>query len=439
MGYRYHRSVRITKHLRVNFSGSGHSVSIGGGPLTLNFGKNGVRATSTNPITHVSYTEKLGSSSRKSSVNASASRTARAFSNGEAEIHMDQNGHIIITDGSGNKITDQTVIRRVKATPQYQAAKENLENKRQQLLQKELEDSEINNNRFLKIGTKSVVVASAYAFKKQIESLKPETYQIPPYQISKPNEEEIRSHLEEEAKENVKASIFTRKKARKEYVESKLPQTLSDAVREWENSQEEYYKEQTEIKKETDAKNYEDYQQYKEYFEKLIQGDKNAIQQAFESWIESISLPVEINIDYEWDLTSKTMMLDVDLPEIEDLPQNKLVKKSNGNLQEKKKTQAELRGEYARVVFGLAMYISSNVFNLSPTIQNITISGYTQRRDKEGNMRDDYIYSIKFTRDKFENQSISSSDPQSFCMSFENRCNMTKTSLFKAITPFEAN
>ena len=72
------------------------------------------------------------------------------------------------------------------------------------------------------------------------------------------------------------------------------------------------------------------------------------------------------------------MMLDVDLPEIEDLKQTKLVKTDAGNLKEKKKTQAELRSEYATLVFGLAIFIVSHTFNVSPAIQKVLISGYTQ-------------------------------------------------------------
>ena len=41
-------------------------------------------------------------------------------------------------------------------------------------------------------------------------------------------------------------------------------------------------------------------------------------------------------------------------------------------------------------------------FNVSPAINKILISGYTQRPDKEGSIKDDYIYSIKFVRDVVE-------------------------------------
>ena len=130
-------------------------------------------------------------------------------------------------------------------------------------------------------------------------------------------------------------------------------------------------------------------------------------------------------------------MLDVDLPEIEDLQITKMTKTESGNLKEKKKTQTELKSEYARLVFGLAIFISANAFNTSPAIEKILISGYTQRRNKDGNISDDYIYSIKFDRKTFEKRDFSKVSPIDFCISFDNRCNMTSTLLFKTIKPFD--
>ena len=74
---------------------------------------------------------------------------------------------------------------------------------------------------------------------------------------------------------------------------------------------------------------------------------------------------------------------------------------------------------------------------LPPKIRRILISAYTQRRDKEGDLNDDYIYSIRFTRDMFEQRDVSRVDPREFCLSAENRCNMTSTSLFRPIVPYD--
>ena len=89
-------------------------------------------------------------------------------------------------------------------------------------------------------------------------------------------------------------------------------------------------------------------------------------------------------------------------------------------------------------MFGLAIFISSNAFNISPAVSKIVLSGYTQRRNKNGDISDDYIISLKFPRELFEKRNMSLISPKDFCLSVENRCNITSTSMFKTIKPYEA-
>ena len=169
------------------------------------------------------------------------------------------------------------------------------------------------------------------------------------------------------------------------------------------------------------------------YLSNLINGEDEAVSEAVESWISSCELPVEINVDYDWNQNENVMYLNVDLPEIEDLPENEVVRLASGNLKEKKKSQATLKQEYVNLVFGLAIFISANIFNASPAIHKIVISGYTQRRNKAGEVNDEYVYSIKFIREIFENSMLANVKSMDFCMIFENRSNITSTMLMKKI------
>ena len=89
------------------------------------------------------------------------------------------------------------------------------------------------------------------------------------------------------------------------------------------------------------------------------------------------------------------------------------------------------------LVLGLAIFISANIFNASPAIHSIVMSGYTQRRNKAGEVNDEYVYSIKFLREIFENSVLANVNPMDFCMRFENRSNITSTMLMKKIQPYE--
>ena len=174
----------------------------------------------------------------------------------------------------------------------------------------------------------------------------------------------------------------------------------------------------------------------KEFLTDKMNGEEDAICDEFDSLIGEIELPVEININYDWYYNQRKMSLDVDMPEIEDLPQSMLVETSSG-VKEKIKTQTELREEYSKVVFGVALFLTSHVFNLSPSIEEIVISGYTQRRNKIGDEVDTYIYSIDFNRNQFEHVDVSKVEPVKFCLDSKSRINIATTGLLKEIVPFE--
>lgn len=170
--------------------------------------------------------------------------------------------------------------------------------------------------------------------------------------------------------------------------------------------------------------------QYKNPF----QSDEE-ISEAIEQWISNIVLPVQIGIDFEYDENQKILFLDIDLPEIEDLPDSYYEWNQN-QLKSKKKTKTVLQEEYACVIFGLILYIASNAFDLSPYIEKILMAGYTQRRDSKGNLNGDYIFSMKWNRNQFEGKDISQVNAIDFCMNTENRCLLSKTYQFKTIEPY---
>jgi hypothetical protein len=57
VGFRFRRSVRIAKGVRLNFGARGTSVSVGGRGVTVNFSRRGTRTTVGIPGTGISYSE----------------------------------------------------------------------------------------------------------------------------------------------------------------------------------------------------------------------------------------------------------------------------------------------------------------------------------------------------------------------------------------------
>ena len=75
--------------------------------------------------------------------------------------------------------------------------------------------------------------------------------------------------------------------------------------------------------------------------------------------------------------------------------------------------------------------------NAAVALSGLPKQEYTQRRNKAGEVNDEYVYSIKFLREIFENSVLANVNPMDFCMRFENRCNITSTMLMKKIQPYE--
>ena len=439
MGVRFKKSVKICKGVKVNFSKSGASLSLGGRGGGVNIGSKGTRVHAGIPGTGLSYSTKIGATSRSHSKSASKPSTSKPVVQlpKQVGVQMNDKGKVIIIDEKGDEITNQSLIRKIKATPQYQIQVEELDRQRRQKIDEMVRDSEAENQRFINIFELSAEVDSITSFQARLNSLEPVEYTQSEFDAPTPTIDTIKSILTKEAETTVKGSIFTIRKLRKQYVESNLATRFADAQAAWESERTEFYAFQEEQKKLADEAAFLEYEQQKAFLSALIDGEESAVSEVFDSWISSCELPVEINISYEWNKDLGVMMLDVDLPEIEHLPTTILVKADNGNLKEKKKTVTELRGEYARLVFGLAIFIASHAFNVSPAIKKILISGYTQRRDKEGLIGDDYIYSIKFPREMFEQRDLTCVLPNEFCLSAESKCNMTSTAMFKKIVPYD--
>lgn len=155
-----------------------------------------------------------------------------------------------------------------------------------------------------------------------------------------------------------------------------------------------------------------------------------------DQWLSELELPVEFNLDFEYCEDSQCMMVDLDLPEIEDVPEEKAVKMADGSIRTRQKSLKDLRADYERCVFGLAVFFAGKILNISPYIEKICVSGYTQRRNRTGDLEDQYIFSVLFRREGFARIDYEKIDPVEFCMEFKNRCNISAAGEMKEIQPY---
>ena len=159
-----------------------------------------------------------------------------------------------------------------------------------------------------------------------------------------------------------------------------------------------------------------------------------AVEAAIGEWLSQLSMPIDFNASYEYE--SGVLLADMDLPEIEHLPTVKARQLASGQIKEAPKSQKELKAEYARCVFGLGMFCASYFFSVTPHMERILLSAYTQRRNSKGDVEDNYIYSVIFEREAFEKPGYQQTDPEAFLCRFKNRMNKLADGTLKKIEPF---
>ena len=166
--------------------------------------------------------------------------------------------------------------------------------------------------------------------------------------------------------------------------------------------------------------------------------DADKAEADIEDWLSESEAPIEFSVQTEVLADKGAIMIDLDLPEIEDMPQNKLAELADGTIKIKKKTKKEQVEDYRTCVFGLGEYVASHVFTVAPQAKKIVVSAYTQRRsEKTGELMDVFIYSVVFERSAFT-KDYQEKDPYEFCQKLPSRFYVLASGVMKEIVPFEA-
>ncbi|WP_312409939.1 DUF4236 domain-containing protein [Pseudescherichia sp.] len=123
----------------------------------------------------------------------------------------------------------------------------------------------------------------------------------------------------------------------------------------------------------------------------------------FESYLAGVltetEWPRETLVTFEVKPEQSTVLLDVDLAEIEDMPDKIFSMNARGTeLTEKSMTQKTQRENYARHIHGCLFRLAGIILHTLP-FENVIISGFTQRISKRtGYLEDEYILSCKCSR-----------------------------------------
>lgn len=431
---RYRKRVKIAKGLYINLSSSGASLSIGTRGASVTIGKKGTYLNTGIPGTGIYNRQKISGSAKPNTPSYTDSKSVSSQSKVNVEFALDEKGNPVlkVTDSYGREITDESIIRKLKKEAQYKEGIEKLINDRRAKIEENLKS-------FIEIYKLTPRLLHDSDIRKELTSLCPVKYEKQHFTEPKPSIENVKSELEVEAKQKIKKFLFWKnRKLIEEFITNNIHQRLQERNDKWSRKRDEFNAVQEKVEIEKNDLFSNQYNEIKSELENYLNGSEAFVSNRIEALLSEITLPVDFSIDYEYNKDKYTLYVDLDLPEIEDMPKEKVKTLASGKISIKEKTQKELKQEYSLCIFGIAFYFSGLLFNVSSKVNIIQISGYTQRINKKtGNIEDEYVYSVKFDRFLFEKLNIEKIDPIEAVSNFENRINITPTFDLKTIEPFK--
>lgn len=437
MGFRYSRRIRICKGIHLNVSKSGVGISLGTRGASVSMGPRGTYVNTVLPGTGLSIRQKIDNASSNDKVlSENEIRKANYVTGSDLKIQIDNDGKelVYMEAPDGSTFIDEAMLRRIKRSEQY---KQMLETTRKA----KYEDMKQKNDGCVEIyksTPKIVTEEDVIAEKNNTFEVKRKYYRVKTFDLSHPDESALYDEAHSWALNNVKnAKFWNRKRIIEDTTLNKLQELFEVAKNEW-ISKKDSFLAQEKINKEKIDKQFED--EYKQQIEErnklydlILNPDDKYLTDTISDVLSQIKLPVDFSIDFS--VSDRKIELDLDLPEIEDFPQVTCSILSSGKLSVKKKSVSDLNKDYATGVVGLAFFFAGLVFNVSPKIETISISGYTQRVSKKsGNIEDQYVYTVKFDRDGFSKLNIQNIDPLQAITNFEHLIDITSKYELKTIS-----
>lgn len=392
MGLRFRRRVTIAPGLSLNISKTGIGMSAGPRGAKIGVGPRGVHRSVGIPGTGLHYREE----SRWKSGNSRGGSTSQSSGSNEAAIVVHQDGSVALVDHDGKPVPPRLAkLFREQNADQIQS-----------FLERTCENWNAGIDQILTVhhGTPNPAANLEY---------------------------EIRSFGEERPSPFVPSRLGLlgrvwrprRERIEQENRDGRKAQAL--AVAEWEERKHRF--ETEERAKQQD-------------YVSLRLTDVAAMQRVLEDRLHAINWPRTTEVSYQIREEGQELWLDVDLPEVEDMPREQAAPTARGlKLNIKTKSDTQVRREYMQHVHGVLLRIVGEVFFSLPTVRIVVASGYSQRPDPTtGHARDDYLLSVRIARSEWVELNFDNLDALDVVAGLERfdlRRKMTKTGIFTAIEP----
>jgi hypothetical protein len=169
--------------------------------------------------------------------------------------------------------------------------------------------------------------------------------------------------------------------------------------------------------------------------------DREVMERVLAERLGGLPFPRRTELSFQVRDEGREVVLDVDLPEIAEMPTAEASPAARGlrfNL--RKKSDTEIRRDYMQHVHAVLFRIVGEAFHALPRVQRVVASGFTQRPDPAtGQIDDTYLVSVRVEREawaalNFEN--LAAIDLVTCFEGFDLRRSMTRTGIFTPIEPF---
>lgn len=399
MAIRFRKSFKLAPGIRMNLSGGGLSWSLGPRGASIGIGKRGTFLNTGIPGTGLSSRQSLtsGGGANREQWTPTEQQQPTATTTVSLTVSVSDDGQVTFKDSIGNPVSEALI-----ETAKHQKGD----------------------------AIKAVIQKTCNDLNAQVESLgelhlqapspkKPPTYQPQSFDGPRPVPPVPKVP-------GFFAKFFKSKVLSIEAANARAQDNYELGLREWESAKAKF--DAIERRKQ-------------ELISKTVSGDTEAMEEFFGEVLMDIVWPRETVVSFEVRDGGTRLAFDVDLPEREDMPTKTATVPQRGfKLSVKEIGPTNIQKMYAKHIHSIGFRLLGEAFGMLPTVQEVTLSGYSQRKNKAtGQEEDEYLLSVVVPRASWgaiNFESLESVDVIEALARFEIRRDMTKTGIFKAIQPF---
>ncbi len=182
-------------------------------------------------------------------------------------------------------------------------------------------------------------------------------------------------------------------------------------------------------------------QERKALEETHVFSDIEAMERVLETYLGDIEWPKEPAIDFDLGENNTTLALDIQFPDEDEMPDKEWsVPATQYKLIPKNVSATRRRQIYRDYVHSIIMRVTGEIFAHLPTVDHVLISGYRETiNSSNGHTEDQYIISVIIHRDQWASMDFArlrQIEPSEVFTGQLLRRSMTKTGVFKGISPF---